>query len=335
MKWILKILLNRYFLYTIITACTLGMFKMQSCHNTESERLQTYNRQVQGQLSEVEKELQSANNELGVAKSKLVTQKELAEQWKKAKEEKDKKFDAFVKKHKLKIKSLDRAIAKLKQEIVDGTTTVVVSEGALCEGIEELCVISYNWEDALKRFRLNDPNIFKSGNETFESEQLFKIYGEVWTQENGSLQTRRLTLREVFQDEDGNYQPIPNAKADIVDSDFQYHNPPTIEPKKSWTDIFRLRAMATPSVTMFPDNGRIKLGLGLEFLNVYGFGMNTHTALDFEDIKKSEHRMGVSFNPTIFNKELNLAIGVSVGTPYIRMFKDYSINADLIFFLHD
>lgn len=340
MQAILSLLGNKIFLYIIIIAGIFGTFKMRSCQQEEfNQKLATYERQLSGQLTEKERELQKMNTELGLAKSELMTQKELSERLKQDKEEVDDKFEKFKKEHNLKIKSRDKTIAGLKQQLKGGSSDVnvvtVSDDPKGCEGIESRCIISYNWQDHLQRFKLTDPNIFEEGNETFESDQVFKIYGEVYEQEDGSLQTRRLVLREVTLGEDGTYQPIPNAKADIVDSQFEYHNPPTIDTEFSWLDLFRLRAIALGSVTAFPDSGALKLGLGLEFFNWEGFGINTHTAIDFTDITKWEHRIGIAYNPTIFEQELNLGVGVSAGTPYAKFGQIWSFNIDLIFYLHD
>ena len=64
------------------------------------------------------------------------------------------------------------------------------------------------------------------------------------------------------------------------------------------------------------------------------FGINTHTAFDFTDAKKIEQRIGIAYSPTIKNVNLNVAIGISAGTPFANMFREVSINAELIFYLH-
>lgn len=335
MQALLAVLGNKFFLYAIMAVGGLGFLQYNSCNNkNHNKKLETYERQVSGQLSEKEMQLQEANSQLGVYKSKLLTQKDLSKQLKDDGEEKDTKFNKFKRKYKLRIRSRDRVIASLKQRMKGGTTEVIISEDKEgCKGLEDRCVISYNWSDLLGRFKLMDPNIFEEGNEVFESEQIFKVYGEVYEEKDGSLQTRRLVLREVRVNKDGKYEPIPDAKADIVESDFQYSNEPTVE-ESNWYDIFRLRAMVLGSTTAFPDSGALRLGLGLEFFDWKGLGINTHTAFDFKDIEKIEQRLGISYNPTLFGKRLNLAIGASAGTPFANMFKDYSVNIDMIFYLH-
>lgn len=340
MQALLSLLGNKIFLWIVIVAGIAGTFQMRSCQEAKyNEKLATYERQLKGQLTEKEREMQKMHKDLGVAQSELVSREELIKRLEKDKEELDASFERFKKEHNLQIVSRDRTIASLEQKLKGGNSSAEVipvspNEGG-CSGIETRCVISYNWEDNLKRFKLTDPNIFERGNEIFESEQIFKIYGEIYEQEDGSLQTRRLVLREVYQNEKGEYIPIPDAKADIIDSQFEYHNPPTIETEFSWLDLFRLRAIALGTVTAFPDSGALKLGLGLEFFQFKGFGVNTHTALDFKDVEKWEQRLGVAYNPTILDQELNLGIGLSAGTPFAKFGQEWSFNIDLIFYLHD
>ena len=330
MKEFLKLLENKYFLWAFIGMISFGGFFMRSCQVKENERLQTYNRQLQGQLSDKEREMQKLRTDLGVSESELLTEKELNKRLNEDKEEQSKSFDKFKKDHQLAIKSRDKTIASLKQKLSGGTTVVDLNG---CENISQ-CLIGYSWSDPFNRFKLKDPNIFEKDNEIFESEQIFKIYGEVWQQKDGSLQTRRLVLREVVLGEDGEYTPVPNGKADIIDSKFEYRNPPSLE-DWTWRDLFKLRVVAFPSLTAFPDNGRVRLGVGAEFLNWKGLGINTHTAFDFKEIEKVEQRLGLSYSPRVLDTELNLAVGLSVGTPFVRPLKDYSFNIDLIFYINN
>ena len=294
-------------------------------HRSSSDVLETYNRQLKGQLTDKERELQALNKELGVSKSDLMTQKELAEKLKEENEEYDKKFTAFIKKHNLEVASRDKTIAELKQLIEGGESDVIVKD---CADLSKNCVIKYSWQDFFNRFKLVDPNIFEKNNEQFESDQVFKIYGEVYQQKEGSLQTRRLVLRELYKKEDGTYGEIPGAKAEIVDSEFQYINPPCLEDVDR---LFKLRLIALGSVFIHPRPGNTKLGFGVEFLNYKGFGLNTHTSFDGgEEI--SQH-LGLSYNPTLFGEPLNLAVGVAYGTPFNKFFEEFSLSLGVIFYI--
>lgn len=334
---IFSIVKAKWFPWAVIVAVFMGGFQINSCNMSKAnERLETYKRQVSGQLTEKERELQAANHEIGALKSQLLSQEDLTKYWKKEKEETDGDFDKFVKEHNLRIKSMDKTIASLKQQIKGGNTTVIVEDdgGETCKGIEE-CVVKYSWEDDYKRFKLEDPNIFEKNNETFESDQVFKVYGEIYEQKDGSLQTKRLVLREVRKNTAGDYEDVPGGKADIVESEFKYSNPPELDLEWSWTDLFRMRAIAVAGVTAFPDSGATKLGLGLEFFSWEGLGINTHVAFDFQDVEKIEHKFGIAYNPTLFDTELNLGIGVSYGTPYAKFFQEHSFGIDLIFYLNN
>lgn len=342
-KAIGRVLGNKYLTLialVVVVLMGLGGLQMHSCHSEENEKLQTYSRQLEGKLTAKEQELQQLDTELGVAHSKLVTQEELAKQLKKDKEELNTKFNKFVEKHNLQIKSKDRTIASLEQKLQGGNSGTNVTPGDtdpntidLCKSVDQ-CIISYFWTDPLQRFELRDPNIFEKGNETFKSKQFFKIYGEVWEQEDGSLQTRRLVLREMMPTEDGDYEPIPGAKAKVVDSEFTYHNPPTIEPEFQWTDMFRLRAIAVGGVEILPNSGHLTFGLGLEFFNLYGFGIGTFTSFDFQNPENIAQHISIEYNPTIFDTELNLGIFVSMGSPFARIFDDYQFSSGLIFYLN-
>lgn len=338
MKALLPFLKSKLFLYIIMAIGAGATLKMRSCQQKEfDERLQTYERQLSGQLTEKERELQSLNTELGLARSELMTQSELSKRLKRDKEELDERFEKFKKEHRLKISSRDRTIARLNQRINGGNTSTEVistSDKQDCSDIESSCVIKYSWEDTLKRFQLTDPNIFSSGDETFNSSQLFKAYGEVYEQKDGSLKTRRMVLREVVSGEDGEYIAVPGGKAEIVDSDFEYYNPPKIVEKETWLDLFKLRVVALGTLSVLDDN-KMRFGLGAEFFNVDGLGLNTHTAMDFNHISRWEHRLGVTYQPSIFNQDLNLAMGTSIGTPYSSFGQDWSFNMDILFYLHN
>jgi hypothetical protein len=328
----LIILGNKYFLWVLISLLVSGGFFMRSCQMKENERLQTYNRQLQGKLTDNERELQELNIGLGISRSKLVTQHDLIEQLKRDKQEVDKNFEEFKKKHDLQIKSRDITIARLRQKIDGGTTEVNIVQ---CDSLDDLgnCIISYNWEDTLKRFRLEDPNIFQKNNEIFRSEQIFKIYGEIWQQEEGFLQTRRLILREMFKNKEGEYKPIPNAKAKIVDSEFQYYNSPTINPESSWKDLFKLRVTAIGAINILP-NCNTNFGLGLQFFEWKWLGVHTYTSLSFNDVDNLAQHVGISFNPKVFDLDLNIGAILSVGTPFTKAFNQYLFNTGLVFYLH-
>lgn len=292
-----------------------------------SKEIENYNRQLQGQLSDKEREMQQLNKDIGVAHSELMSQKELAAKLKKENEEYDKKFIAFIKKHDLEISSRDKTIAELKQLMAGGETEVIVGEG--CTDLNNSngkCTLTYSWQDNYKRFKLTDPNVFEKNNEKFESSQIFKIYGEVYQQKEGSLQTRRIVLREIHKKEDGTYEEIPEAKAEILDAQFEYTNPPAEEKTKS---IFRPRIISFGTVGIVPNAGSTQLGLGAELLSFKNVGISTGFGFDFEEFKKSELKVGIEYNPSF----LNIGFGPFLGTPIDNFGKDYTLSMALLFYI--
>src|SRR5574337_645015 len=147
-------------------------------HKKVSE-LDTYNRQLQGQLSDQERALQKANSELGISNSELMTQKQLAIKLKSDNEKYNRQLQLFIKRYNLEIASRDKTIAELKQELSGGNSEVVVGNDCNLNSPDNKCVLAYSWEDQYKRFKLADPNVFQKNNEVFTSKQTFKIYGEV------------------------------------------------------------------------------------------------------------------------------------------------------------
>jgi len=346
MKKILKtfgqILGNKYFLMSILVIVLVAVgLKMRGCQiQSHNNAMEIYKRQLSGQLTEKETELQNLNTELGVSRSKLLAQSELSKRLKQDQEEIDAEFDEFTKNYRLDIKSRDRTIARLQGIINGGKSDVGVDpvdpdNNNICSTVGDKCVIWYVWQDDLDRFQLSDPNIFNKGDETFKNSQIFKVYGEIWQQEDGSLQTRRLVLREMFLDIDGEYKPIPDAKAEIIDSEFEYHNPPAQETEWSFTDLFRLRVMAIGGIEILPNSGNVAFGLGLEFFTLYGFGIGSYTSLDFKNPENISQHISIQYNPTIFDTELNFGAFVSVGTPFARAFNGYQFNTGLVFYLNN
>lgn len=318
----------KYLPWILLVVAGVVFFKVANCQSEENKALQTYQRQLQGQLDDSERYLQEANNKLGVAQSELLTQQELNDRLKKEKEEVDKDFEAFKKHYNLIIQEKDLTIARLRQQIEGGSSDTNTDQ---CEGISENCIISYGWSDSLSRFTLQDPNIFEQDNELFTANQTFKILGQVYKQKDGSLKTKRIVLREMYKDGD-KYKEVPNGKAEILESHFEYSNEP-FPTNTKWYDIFELRPIIVASLNGIPDPGRTNLGLGVGFLNWHGMGLNTQVSLDFTNAKKIEHRLGISYSPKIKDKQLNVAFGLSAGSPYYKFLKQYSISGDLIFYL--
>ena len=83
------ILGNKYIVLAIIIGLCVMYLPAYSCiQSSADERLETYKRQLSGQLTEKEQELQKANHSIGVLKSELLSRDELIERAKREAEEK-------------------------------------------------------------------------------------------------------------------------------------------------------------------------------------------------------------------------------------------------------
>ena len=321
MKVFLELIKSKIFPWLLLFGTLLFLvFQLKT-----SNELDTYNRQLSGALTDKERDMQKLNTDLGLAKAQLLTQQELAKRLQEDKEETDKNFQDFIKEHNLQIKSRDKTIAKLKQQINGGTSVVVVPDTEGCKGIEGRCVVSYSWEDLLKRFKLEDPDIFKQNNETFTSNQIFKVYGEVYEQRKGSLEVRRLVLREVYRKPDGSYEPIPDAKANIVDSSFEYSNSPAEQSKQKF---FNPRLIAVGSVDYNLDKVTSSFGLGIEALHIKKLSLGVVLAPNFEHLKDTKIMLGIDYTPSL---DLNLALGFFVGSPITHL--EYTFSLGAIFYI--
>lgn len=307
----------------LISVFTIGYFVG---HHKNSLELETYKRQVSGKLSQKEEALESANNDLGIAKSQLLSQQALNEQLKKDKEEYNQKFQDFIKKYNLEIVSRDQTIAELKQTTVGGTTEV---NGVQINSDSTSTSISYSYTDPQKRFHLIDPDIFKPNNETLITDQKFKITGEIYKQKDGSLETRRLVLREVIQNPDGSITEIPNAKATILNSQFQYSNDPQEDVPQNNPSIFHPRLIGIANVNIIDHTGQMNFGLGAELLNYKGFGISSGLGMDFQTLQRSQLQIGLEYQPP----PLNVGFGVFAGTPFNNLGNEWSLSTGLIFYI--
>ncbi len=330
-----KLLDSKVVVVILLVVAGLFVFQSYRCGKSNgNEALDIYKRQLSGQLTEKERELESAHHELGVLKSELVSRDELEKRLQKDKEELDQAFEAFKRQHGLIIASRDKEIAELKQHISDGKVDVVVGsqeDTCLAENLRK-CNISYKWQDVYGRFKLTDDNIFDSKAE-FTAHQIFKVYGEVWSQSDGSLQTRRVVLREVHRKDDGTYEDIPDAKAEIVESSFEYHNPPALQTEWSWRQLFTLRPIVMGHMNFYPYINT-ELGAGIEILNIYGVGLNSTTYFNFTNPELIGQSLGLSYSPTFFDRPLNFGVGISVGTPFLQFGQAWSAKASLLFYLY-
>ena len=294
----------------------------------DGKELDTYRRQLAGDLTAKEKQIEQQNKVLGLAQSQLVTQKQLNDQLKNDRDALAAEYDKFKKDHDLIVKSKDETIAQLKAQITGGTSVVINS----CT-LPKDCVIGYQWQDTYGRFKLQVPNILVQGNESFSNTQYFKILGEIDAQnpKTGYLEARRVTISEVYpvtKDGQTTYNEIPGSVVSVVDSQFVYVNDPTVIKDKFFNP--RLVFFGLYDFTGF------KGGLGMEVVHYKGFGLNSFTAFDTGDWSKTAQHIGILWSPKMFGTiPMNFGIGPSVGTRFNNLFHSWVVGIDLGFYIND
>lgn len=294
-----------------------------------NKELANYQRQLAGDLTAKEQQIEAANAKLGIAQSQLVTQKDLNAKLQSDKDALSKEYAQFKKDHNLIVKSKDETIAQLQAQI-NGGTSVVTNSCVLPKD----CVIGYTWQDTYKRFQLKVPNILIQGNEVFTNSQLFRIEGEIDSQQakDGFLEARRVTMAEVYAttDKDGKvtYIDIPGSNVNVIDSKFYYANSPAAK-----TDSFfnpRLIVLGLYDFHSF------KPALGIELVHYHNFGLNSFTAIDTQTFANSAQHIGVLWSPKLFGSiPVNFGIGPSVGTEFSNLFKTWVAGLDVAFYLND
>jgi len=86
-------------------------------------------------------------------------------------------------------------------------------------------------------------------------------------------------------------------------------------------------------IEIVPEPGDLRLGIGLSFMEFHGVGLNTSVCFDFDDPKNIAHYIGLLWVPTFDDFKLNIGIEIAIGTPYYRMFQEYSVKAGIIFYV--
>ena len=278
----------------------------------EVENLRT---RLQAMSKNHELDILKLNEDLGLADSELVTQKDLVEQYKKQLTEKDKEFEKEREKYKLQIRSRDRLIASLKGQIEGGTSG---TGGVVCPGMppEKQPVVEYFWEDNLKRFRLDDPDIFVKNNEIFTYSQNIKVKGEVFKDKTGNVQVRRVSVQEVTKEG----KPIEGTKVSVVESAFDYVNDKEDPKEKKFIDVFTFRPLATFDIALQPGIGFefANIGRYVDFLNVGLYGKVSADVSDPVAGSLQNSRVGVGLNyhfvpPFV---KTNFAVGAAVNLPF-------------------
>jgi hypothetical protein len=277
-------------------------------------------------------DIQSLNEDLGLADSELTSQKALTEQYKSELTKKDADFEKEREKYKLEIRSKDRLIANLQGKTEggsSGTGTVVA-----CPGLppNKQLSIEYHWQDTLKRFHLEDPDIFVQNNETFTYSQNIKVKGEVFKDKTGNLQVRRVTVEEVTKDG----QPIKDSAVSIVESKFDYVNEKLEEKQKKLIDVFTFRPLATFDIALQPGIGFEVANLG-RYVDYTNIGIYGKVSADVSDplggsLQNSRLGIGLDYHFVPPAVKTNFAVGAAVNLPFNKLGSPV-ITVDAILYL--
>jgi hypothetical protein len=296
----------------------------------EQQKSQALSDKIDAMSKTHEAEILNLNKKLGTSQSQLVTQENLTKQYKEELTKKDAAFEKERKKYKLEIKSRDDLIAILRGSTTGGQSGT--SGGNCTTKNGEPPKADYFWEDSLGRFKLKDPDIFVKNNENFDYKLKFAIKGEIFTDKEGNIQTRKVELQEVIGEDN---TPVENSKFEIASNDFKYTND-NEKRQKIWSDIFTLRPIGTFDIALMP-------GIGLEILNLgklvdySNIGLYTKLSADLSDPlggSLQNSRMGIGINYHIVPPMLktNFAIGASLNLPFNQL-NNPILTVDAILYL--
>lgn len=286
--------------------------------NEQQRKIEALTMQLEVSNKNHQLDIQTLNEDLGLADSELTSQKTLTEQYKKQLSDKDSEFEKERIKYKLEIRSRDQTIATLRGKTnggSSGTGTVA------CPGLppEKQPVVDYFWQDNLKRFRLDDPNIFVQNNETFTYSQNIKVKGEVFKDKTGNVQVRRVAIEEVTLDG----KPIEGAKVSLIESKFDYVNEKLEEKEKKLVDVFTFRPLATFDIALQPGIGFEVANLGryIDYANVGVYGKVSADVSDPLKGSLQNSRLGIGLNYHFIPPfvKTNFAVGAAVNLPFNKL----------------
>lgn len=292
----------------------LGNLFLFSYLGNEKEKTKTLENKIEAMSQLHNNEILKLNKELGISESKLVQQEVLAEKYKSELTKKDAAFEKLRKKYNLDIKSRDDLIAELKGSAV-GSTVVVGN----CGDEENKPVIKYAWKDNLNRFILNDENIFVDGNEQFSYKLKFSVKGEIFSDKDGIIKTRKVSIKEVAGNDN---KVVSDSNVEIVSNDFIYVDDKQPREKKI-LDVFTLRPITTFDIALMP-------GFGLEILNTgklvdfANIGLYAKLAADITNpfngsLQNSRLGIGINYHVIPPLLKTNFAIGAAINLPFNKL----------------
>jgi hypothetical protein len=305
---------------------------------------------TRNELTARDAQIQVFDKELGLARSSLLSLEGINDRYKSEIDQFPDKLKGIIDSYDLKLLSRDKTIVSLKNKVVGGTTIVeVITPGQEPEVISTDTVIKYQWIDDTGRFKLIDPDIFKSKNEDFSYNQYVSVTGHVLYGKDGRLQIRKVKLHEVLPDgvnPDGTpkFKDIPGGNIEIVDSSFEYADLNAKD--RSIFDIIKPRLIASldTELKIKSPHTEIRPGVGVEFLNLGRYidhanvGINMKLTPNLDNIMGGSllnTRIGLGVNYTFLPPILdtNFGLGFSISTPSNKLLNEWHATVDAIFYL--
>ncbi len=275
---------------------------------------------IQHQQQIHSKQIIELNAKLGISQSNLIAADDLAKKYRSELDSLPPPVVKIIKEEKLVLRSRDSSVFQVDGVATTGTVQTTSKKDA----------IEYVWTDNLHRFHLVDSNIYVPGDELFTYTQNFRLKGLVFKNADGTVQLRKVELREVHRDKSGAITEIPDSKSTLIDSQFEYESD---QITKNINDIWHPKLIAGASVGQ---ELQPKFLVGAELVNVGHFldyaniGANIQVKPDWE---ATELGIGLSYNLLKPLLDTNLSLGISVSTPSNNLANQWNMYVDAIFYL--
>lgn len=341
---------RKYWKYYAVALLIIGNIVFANTALALHKNLGEANNVIQAKVDEI----QEFDSKLGLAESDLRRQEDLIKKYKDELKDMDEEVKDLVDKYDLKLKERDSSIAYWKGKVKGGTSTTTITQPTTTpttEGefetvvevdVKEICggkTIGYSWKDDDERFHLKDPDISESGDEEFEYKQYVSLKGYVFADETGQIQVKKVEVKEVIpkENEEGDvvYMPVPGQNVSLVESKFEYIN--KIEDTRNWYDIFGIRLLAMYGTQLYPGIGVevVNLGRWIDWANVGLYGKLAVNPFDgLMGLQESTVGVGVSYHLIPPLLDTNIALGVSVNTPFNDL-GHMILSVDAIFYLNN
>jgi hypothetical protein len=276
--------------------------------------IQNIDRQYSGELNQKELELQKQEQNLNKVKSDLVHTKELNKIIEDSLKNKISYIRDINEKYESKIKSYSYIVSSLNQKIINKGKTDVQE----VDSTKTKYGFKIEHSDGSIRLKIEDENIFEEGDEKVFLNQTFKIDAIIQEQDDGILETQQMFLREI---DPVTKEVIAESELDTEESFFVY--------KFDRGKIIN-SGPRFPIGFIFSYDSKSSVGLGIEFLSINDFGINSRYNFN-EDPRLS---LGASYRINVLDLKTNFSLGGSLSTPIDDIGDKYIGTGEIIFYLN-